>query len=138
MGSAVVAGESIERVLRYDAALEASSKDRASEGCGRFLTPGLVEAHAHISWPSSVEKICHQFRLPPDELKEATWRNSRILLDHGFTSAYSAGALSEKTEPLLRDELGSERLGRIQSLTLGGLGVRTPSFSPLNDAPIYL
>jgi imidazolonepropionase-like amidohydrolase len=109
MGSVVVAGERIERVLRYDASLEASSKDCVIEGRGRFLMPGLVEAHAHISWPSSVEKICHQFRLPPDELKEATWRNARILLDHGFTSAYSAGALNEKIEPLLRDEIEAGR-----------------------------
>ena len=35
----------------------------------------------------------------------ATWRNARILLDHGFTSAYSAGALSETIEVTLRQEL---------------------------------
>jgi imidazolonepropionase-like amidohydrolase len=107
LGTVVVAGERIERVLRHDATLQASSEDCVIEGRGRFLMPGLIEAHAHISWPSSVEKIYHQFRLPPDELAEATWRNARILLDHGFTSAYSAGALSEAIEPRLRDEINA-------------------------------
>jgi imidazolonepropionase-like amidohydrolase len=109
LGTVVVAGERIERVLRHDATLQASNEDCVIEGRGRFLMPGLIEAHAHISWPSSVEKIYHQFRLPPDELAEATWRNARILLDHGFTSAYSAGALSEAIEPRLRDEIEGGR-----------------------------
>ncbi|WP_229262618.1 hypothetical protein [Duganella radicis] len=28
--------------------------DRIIDGGGRTLMPGLVEAHAHLSWPSSV------------------------------------------------------------------------------------
>ncbi|MFN3459359.1 MAG: amidohydrolase family protein, partial [Novosphingobium sp.] len=68
------------------------------DGAGRTLMPGMVEAHAHLTWGSSVEKIYHQFILPPDELKVAAWRNARVLLDHGFTSAYSAGALGDGIE----------------------------------------
>jgi imidazolonepropionase-like amidohydrolase len=63
--------------------------------------PGLVDAHAHLTWASSIEKIYHQFILPPDQLKEAAWRNARVLLDQGFTSAYSAGALVDGIEPEL-------------------------------------
>jgi imidazolonepropionase-like amidohydrolase len=106
-GTVVVDGEYIAQVLPYDMPVETRREDRIIEGGGRFLMPGMVEAHAHISWPSSVEKIYHEFRLPPDELAEATWRNARILLDYGFTSAYSAGALSEAIEPRLRDEIAA-------------------------------
>jgi imidazolonepropionase-like amidohydrolase len=107
MGTVVVSGDSIEAVFRGDPVIAALDNDFIIEGHGRFLMPGMVESHAHISWPSSVEKIQYQFRLPPDELEAATRRNARILLDHGFTSAYSAGALSETIEPRLRDEINA-------------------------------
>jgi imidazolonepropionase-like amidohydrolase len=58
----------------------------------------MVDAHTHLTWGSSVEKIYHQFILPPEELKVAAWRNARVLLDHGFTSLYSAGALGDGIE----------------------------------------
>ena len=47
----------------------------------------------------------HEFVLPPDEMRVATWRNARVLLDHGFTSAFSAGALGDRIEVELRDEI---------------------------------
>nr|WP_254222982.1 amidohydrolase family protein [Burkholderia multivorans] len=69
--------------------------------------PGLVEAHAHLSWPSSVEKFVPGMALPPEELVLTTARNARILLDHGFTSAYSAGSLSKRVEVALREQIES-------------------------------
>ena len=108
-GSVVVEGERIAQVLDAGEAVKPQAGDVVVEGRGRTLMPGLVEAHAHLSWGSSVEKIYHQFMLPPDELKVATWRNARVLLDHGFTSAYSAGALGETLEVELRDEIAAGR-----------------------------
>ncbi len=83
--------------------------DQVIDAQGKTLMPGMVEAHAHLSWGSSVEKIYHEFVLPPEELREATWRNARILLDHGFTSAYSAGALSDGIEVELAAEIAAGR-----------------------------
>ena len=74
---------------------------------GATLMPGLVEAHAHLSWPSSVEKFVPGMSLPPEELVLTTARNARILLDHGFTSAYSAGSLSKRVEVALREQIDS-------------------------------
>lgn len=79
--------------------------DRVIDEPSATLMPGLVEAHAHLSWPSSVEKIYHEFVLPPEEMVVAVRRNARILLDHGFTSAYSAGALAETIEVELKAEI---------------------------------
>ncbi|MBA15300.1 MAG: amidohydrolase [Sphingomonas sp.] len=97
-GSALVDGNQITRVGFGEDALAGEDADTIIDAGGRTLMPGLVEAHAHLTWASSVEKIYHQFILPPEELKEAAWRNARILLDHGFTSAYSAGALGDGIE----------------------------------------
>jgi len=94
----VVAGDRIEAIADAAGAFDGQAFDRVIEGKGMTLMPGMVESHAHLTWGSSVEKIYHQFILPADELKVAAWRNARVLLDHGFTSAYSAGALGDGIE----------------------------------------
>lgn len=97
-GSVLVEGNRIQKVALGADGLADETADTVIDAAGRTLMPGLVEAHAHLTWASSVEKIYHQFILPPEELKEAAWRNARILLDYGFTSAYSAGALGDGIE----------------------------------------
>lgn len=100
-GSVLVDGNRIAQVALGDDALADVAVDTVIDAAGRTLMPGMVESHAHLTWASSVEKIYHQFILPPEELKVAAWRNARVLLDHGFTSAYSAGALGDGIEPEL-------------------------------------
>ncbi|MFN3457388.1 MAG: amidohydrolase family protein [Novosphingobium sp.] len=100
----LIEGDRIASVVPAASQVEAAGA-MVIEGSGRTLMPGMVEAHAHLTWGSSVEKIYHQFILPADELKVATWRNARVLLDHGFTSAYSAGALGDGIEVELAREI---------------------------------
>jgi len=84
---------------------------------GHTVMPGLVESHAHLTFPSAVGHIDPSFNPPLDvtffhhiegfdsELARAE-RNAKILLDAGFTSAYSAGSIIEMpVEPVLRDRL---------------------------------
>lgn len=77
------------------------------DGRGGVLMPGLIESHAHLTWPTSVEKFVPGMALPPEELALTAARNARILLDHGFTGAYSAGALSKRLEIYLKDQIDS-------------------------------
>jgi imidazolonepropionase-like amidohydrolase len=101
-GEVLVSGERIEAVARGD---EMLPRDGASIilGAGRTLMPGMVEAHAHLTWPSNVERVINAMHLPIEEHMLVTVQNARITLDHGFTSAYSAGSLGERIEPVLRD-----------------------------------
>lgn len=98
LGSVLIDGDRIATVGFGEDALADTVADTVIDAAGRTLMPGLVESHAHLTWGSSVEHVYHQFILPPEELKIATWRNARVLLDHGFTSAYSAGALGDGLE----------------------------------------
>ncbi|WP_066258480.1 amidohydrolase family protein [Hydrogenophaga flava] len=80
---------------------------RVIDGGSGVLMPGLTEAHAHLTWPTSVEQFVPGMSLPPEELTLTAARNARILLDHGFTSAYSAGALGKRIEPALKAMIDS-------------------------------
>jgi imidazolonepropionase-like amidohydrolase len=72
---------------------------------GVTLMPGLVESHAHLSWPSSVGRIFNGMMLPPEEHLLVTAHNARITLEAGFTSAYSAGSLGARFEVALKKEI---------------------------------
>ena len=102
-----VEGNRIASITPATQAIPAQDGDTVFECGGAVLMPGLVEAHAHLSWPSSVERFVPGMSLPPEELVLTTARNARILLDHGFTSAYSAGSLSKRVEVALVEQIES-------------------------------
>jgi imidazolonepropionase-like amidohydrolase len=103
-GSVLIEGDRIAQVARAGEALLGASDATVIDGAGATLMPGMVEAHGHITWPSSTERFEPRFMLPAEEMLLAAARNARILLDHGFTSIFSAGALGERIEVVLRDE----------------------------------
>ncbi len=72
---------------------------------GATLMPGLIESHAHLSWPSSVGRIFNGMMLPPEEHLLVTAHNARVTLEAGFTSAYSAGSLGTRFEIALKKEI---------------------------------
>lgn len=102
-GEVMVRGERIEAVAKGD---ERLPRDGVSvvEGQGRTLMPGMVEAHGHLTWPTSTERMINTMKpLPIEQHVLVTAQNARITLEHGFTSVYSAGSLGERIEPALRD-----------------------------------
>ncbi len=95
---------------------------------GLTLMPGLVEGHAHISFGGAV-KDSDLGQIPPEEHLLLTMRNAKTLLDHGFTSAYSAATSKLRLDVVIRNEINAGRLpgprmraGSPEITVTGGLG----------------
>ena len=129
-GEVLVKGKAIAAVGEANMRLDRQHAEVIDCG-GATLMPGLVEAHAHLSWPSSVGRIIDSMVLPPEEHLLVTARNARITLDAGFTSAYSAGSLGPRFEIALRDEINGGwipgprlRASSLERLPDGALGLK--------------
>src|SRR3954451_18271026 len=129
-GEVLVRGNRIETVGEANARLDRQRAEVVDCG-GATLMPGLVEAHAHLSWPSSVGRVINKMMLPPEEHLLVTARNARVTLDAGFTSAYSAGSLGPRFEIALRDEIDGGwipgprlRASSLERLPDGALGMK--------------
>jgi imidazolonepropionase-like amidohydrolase len=95
--------------------------DRIIDCQDAVIMPGMVDGHAHLTFPSAegaLESgfnppldISYFFRdHPGDEVLAVAERNAAILLDAGFTSAYSAGSLLPgDAEVRLRERIESGR-----------------------------
>ncbi|BCY12674.1 amidohydrolase family protein [Actinoplanes sp. L3-i22] len=115
-GEVVVEGDRVTEV-RSGWRDEHETGDVLVDATGCTVMPGMIESHCHLTFPSAVGHIDPSFNPPLDvsffhhieglesELARAE-RNARILLDHGFTSAYSAGSLLPMpVEVILRDKI---------------------------------
>src|ERR1700733_11241489 len=114
----VVRGAVIESV-RAGGGTEVLPNDSVVDCTGLTVMPGLVDSHCHLTFPSALGHIDPSFNPPvdvsffhhmptPEEHLEIAKRNALILLDHGFTSAYSAGSLTPvPTEVFLRDQIAA-------------------------------
>ena len=126
-GQVLVEGTRISQVARASEGCLAIVDCQKIDGRGAVLMPGLVEGHAHLTWPSSIERVINAMRLPIEEHLLVTAQNARITIDHGFTSAYSAGSLGERFEPVLRDMINAGYLPgprlRASALEKGAEGV---------------
>ncbi|KQM20882.1 amidohydrolase [Novosphingobium sp. Leaf2] len=99
----IVAVSPEDTMIGADFAVEAQVIDCENA----ILMPGMVDSHAHLTWPSSVERPVREMSMPPEELALTAARNARILLDYGITSAYSAGAMSKRLEIYLAQQIES-------------------------------
>src|ERR1700677_264247 len=91
----------------------------ASEGAfviearGRTLMPGLVEGHAHISFGGAINDS-DLGNIPPEEHVLLTVRNAKTLLDHGFTSCYSAATSKLRLDVVIRNAVNAGQFPRLR------------------------
>jgi imidazolonepropionase-like amidohydrolase len=112
------------------------------DGAGATLMPGLVEAHAHLSFP---DLFSHDItRLPVEEHMLITVRNARTMLDCGYTSAFSAASAKTRLDVVLKREIeagrvpGPRLLANGPEITVtGGLGDTNVLHLPYDEAPTF-
>lgn len=101
-GAVLIEGDRIARVATGDGALADCDATRVIDGRGGTLMPGLVDAHTHLALGSSVEVMGRPGNFPDDVLALTAAHCARVMLDHGFTSAYSGGSSSPGVEIALK------------------------------------
>ena len=93
----------IRAIARAPGQLDAAGAD-AIDAKGMTLMPGLIEGHAHITFingarPTDIGDT------PPEEHTLIAARNARILLDSGFTGAYSAASAKLRIDTVIRNAI---------------------------------
>ena len=106
-GEVKVEGKRITAVAIGTGAKIARDGAQVIDGHGGTLMPGLIEPHAHLTFTSSVDRIVKNFMPPPEEHVFHVIHNAKVLLEHGFTSAFSGGATRPGIEVRLRDEIAA-------------------------------
>lgn len=96
-----------DRITEISQPGAASGNARVIDGSGGTLMPGLIEAHAHFDFGASVGRIPgNVFKLQPAERMLSAVFAARTMLDHGYTSAYSAGCFADvRSEVALQKEI---------------------------------
>jgi imidazolonepropionase-like amidohydrolase len=98
------------------------------DGSGATLMPGLVEAHAHISFANTPD-LTSLGDIPPEEHTLLAARHAKLMLDQGFTSLNSAAAAKPRLDVVIRNAInagqipGPRMLAATPEMTVsGGLG----------------
>ncbi len=108
LGEVLVVGERIKAVAKAPETLSRADA-RIVDGSGHTLMPGLVEAHAHLSF-LDFRDLYDSVRTPVEEHLLGTIENARLLLDHGFTSCFSAAAAKPRLDVVVRDAIEAGRI----------------------------
>ena len=112
------------------------------DGRGGTLMPGLVESHAHIGLADMTSYDLT--RLPPEEHMLITVRNARLMLDCGYTSAFSAASPKPRLDVVLKREIEAGRVPgpRVRAngpeiTVTGGLGDANLLHLPYHETPTF-
>ena len=106
-GELLLSGQRIEQVRPGAIAVAAGTEIIDAQGL--WLMPGLVEGHAHLSFCGAT-KNTDLGDIPPEEHVLATMHNARTLIEHGFTSAFSAASAKLRLDVVVRNEINAGRI----------------------------
>lgn len=116
-GQVLVDGERIAAVAPVGAAIAGADAERI-EGRGATVMPGLVESHAHLSFIDIVMGT-DLGNIPPEEHTLRTARSAKTLLDHGFTSCFSAASAKPRLDVVVRNAIAAGELPGPRLLAAG-------------------
>ena len=106
-GQVLIEGNRVKAVARGGEQRIAGAGAAVVDGEGATLMPGLVDAHTHLGFGSAVDRVLRGRPRSAAAMLLITAHTAKVMLDHGFTSAYSAGAHDAAAETALRDEIAA-------------------------------
>ena len=152
-GDVLVEGNRVRAVSRVCGQItsgQISPAQIASGGCqvidgrGMTLMPGMTEGHAHLSF-ESVTSTEDLITPPPEEHTLLTARVAKVLLDHGFTSAWGASEAKLRLGVAVRNEVDAGRLpgpriraGSLEITVTGGMGDESKLHNPRQGPSIIV
>lgn len=104
-GAVLVEGNRIKQVAKPGETLPADGVTEI-DGGGATLMPGLVESHCHVSFGDTAD-LESLGDIPAEEHTLLAMKNAKKLLDHGFTSAFSAAAAKPRLDIVIRDAINA-------------------------------
>jgi imidazolonepropionase-like amidohydrolase len=149
IGASPFVGDVLIEDNRIVSVSKAASRSPASgaqviDGRNLFLMPGMTEGHAHLSF-ESVRSTEDLISPPPEEHTLLTARVAKVLLDHGFTSAYGASAAKLRLDVAVRNEVDAGRLpgpriraGSLEITVTGGMGDESRQHNRRNSPSIVV
>lgn len=108
-GEVLVEGDSIKAVGHGSLGLDRAAAKVFDCG-GATLMPGLIDGHTHLNFGSTIEQVA-PMRERTDAANACLIAHAgKVLLDFGYTSAYSGGSISPAAEVAARDAFASGSL----------------------------
>jgi imidazolonepropionase-like amidohydrolase len=110
--------------------------DTVIDAAGKFLMPGMVEGHAHLSF-ENVTATEDLITPSPEEQVFTAARGAKALIDAGFTSAYGASEAKLKLGVAVRNEVNAGRIpgpriraGGLEISVTGAMGDESKAHNP--------
>ncbi|HYZ32725.1 MAG TPA: amidohydrolase family protein [Crenalkalicoccus sp.] len=101
----LVEGNRIRTVATDRGALDAAGCE-VIEGAGMTLMPGMVEGHSHPTF-TGVSEPAELGEIPPEEHLILSIKNTRLMLDHGFTSLFEAASAKLRLGVVIRNAINA-------------------------------
>jgi imidazolonepropionase-like amidohydrolase len=113
-----------------------AAAERTIDGTGKFLMPGMVEGHAHLSF-ENVTATENLITPTPEEQVFTAARGAKALIDAGFTSAYGASEAKLRLGVAVRNEVNAGRIpgpriraGGLEISVTGAMGDESVEHNP--------
>lgn len=135
LGDVLVEGNRISAVSKGAGKLP-QADCQVIDAKGMFLMPGMTEGHAHLSF-ESVTATEDLITPSPEAHTLLTARVAKILLDHGFTSAWGASEAKLRLGVAVRDAVNAGllpgpriRAGSLEISVTGAMGDESRQHNP--------
>lgn len=135
LGDVLVEGNRISAVAKGAGKLPVADA-QVIDAKGMFLMPGMTEGHAHLSF-EAVTTTEDLITPSPEAHTLLTARVAKVLLDHGFTSAWGASEAKLRLGVAVRDAVNAGQLpgpriraGSLEISVTGAMGDESRQHNP--------